>query len=249
MQPRLKDGRRIDLRDAQVAPDGVLWVSDGHAIYRLLDSGLTGRVLGEAPNALTFDKAAAVTIDRKGLIYAADGRTGALHVFAPDGRWLRVCVPDSGDVKSQLYAPNLTVSDSGDAYLGLDILGSRRFLHFAPDGKRVGIDESKLDEIAEKWFAQPGTSRRWVLGYQRVLLVDEKGAVVRTITRRRRFLARLSRGSRDSARRLNRDRILDRRIPSRKTRARREHLFAARRPNPLVQTASNRRVVSPSNRL
>ena len=30
---------------------------------------------------LTFDKAAAVTIDRKGLIYAADGRTGALHVF------------------------------------------------------------------------------------------------------------------------------------------------------------------------
>ena len=93
-------------------------------------------------------------------------------------------MPDSGDVKSQLYAPNLTVSDSGDAYLGLDILGSRRFLHFAPDGKRVGIDESKLDEIAEKWFAQPGTSRRWVLGYQRVLLVDEKGAVVRTITRR-----------------------------------------------------------------
>ena len=49
VRPRLKDGRTFQLFDAQVAPDGVLWVSDGHALYRLIESGTAHRVLGEAP--------------------------------------------------------------------------------------------------------------------------------------------------------------------------------------------------------
>ncbi len=49
VRPRLKDGRTFQLSDAQVAPDGVLWVSDGHALFRLVESGTAHRVLGEAP--------------------------------------------------------------------------------------------------------------------------------------------------------------------------------------------------------
>ena len=182
--PRLKDGRAINLSDAQVAPDGVLWVSDGHALYRLLDSGLTGRVLGEAPSERTLDKAAAVTVDKKGLIYAADGRTGAVHVFAPDGRWLRVCVPEPGDVKSQLYAPNLTVSDSGDTYLGLGRMGGDRFLHFALTVNASDSTNPSSMKSMRSGSRSPAHPAVGCSGDQTVFLVDEKGAVVRTITRR-----------------------------------------------------------------
>ncbi len=184
VKPRLKDGRTIDLRDAQVAPDGVLWVSDGHAIYRLLESGLVGRVLGEAPDPLRLDKATAVTVDGKGQIYAVVARTGAVHVFAADGRWLRVCVPDAGDVAQALYDPNVTVSDSGEIYLGMGDFTKSQILHFSPDGKRIAIETSKLNEITESRYAQPGSARVWVLGYEKVYLIDEKGAVIRTIKRR-----------------------------------------------------------------
>ena len=88
VKPRLKDGGTFRLSDAQVAPDGVLWVSDGHALYRLVESGTAHRVLGEPPDPRRFDEAAALTLDAKGQIYAVVARTGAVHVFRPDGRWL-----------------------------------------------------------------------------------------------------------------------------------------------------------------
>ena len=122
VRPRLKDGRTFRLSDAQVAPDGALWVSDGHALFRLGESGEVDRVLGEAPDPRRLDQAAGVTLDGKGRIYAVVGRTGAVHVFAPDGQWLRVCLPGTGDVPGELSLPHLTVSDSGDVYLGLDVL-------------------------------------------------------------------------------------------------------------------------------
>ena len=184
VRPRLKNGAAIHLSDAQVAPDGVLWVSDGHAVYRLIESGVAGRVLGEAPDPQRFDEVAAVTLDRKGNIYAVVRRTGAVHVFAPDGRWLRVCRPDAGDISGDGHASNLTVSDSGDVYLGLGMFEEHKYLHFAPDGKRIDIETSKLDEISEEWYAQPGTKGRWVLGYQKVYLIAGNGAVARTIMRR-----------------------------------------------------------------
>ena len=85
VRPRLKDGRTFRLSDAQVAPDGALWVSDGHALFRLGESGEVDRVLGEAPDPRRLDQAAAVTLDGKGRIYAVVGRTGAVHVFGRTG--------------------------------------------------------------------------------------------------------------------------------------------------------------------
>ena len=74
VKPRLKDGGTFRLSDAEVAPDGVLWVSDGHALYGLVESGTAHRVLGEALDPRRFDEAAALTLDGKGQIYAVVSR-------------------------------------------------------------------------------------------------------------------------------------------------------------------------------
>ena len=184
MRPRLKDGRTFRLSDTQVAPDGALWVCDGHALFRLLESGVVDRVLGEAPEPRKLDQVATVTLDGKGQIYAAVGRTGAVHVFGPDGRWLRVCVPATGDVPEELPMPHLTVANAGDVYLGLGSMGSSSYLHFSPEGKRIGIASLGLDDIHEDWYCQPGTDHRWVLGYEKVYLVDGAGKAIRTVARR-----------------------------------------------------------------
>jgi sugar lactone lactonase YvrE len=184
VQPKYADGRTFRLNDARVSPDGALWVSDGHTLLRLAGSGVVDRVLGEPPDPRRLAKPTAMTLDARGRIYAVEGRTGAVHVFAPDGRRLRVCLPAPGDVAEELRMPHLTASDAGDVYLGLADAGGPHYLHFGRDGKRLGIEELKLDAVSQDWYAQPGTGRRWVLGYEKVFLVDGAGAVLRTIARR-----------------------------------------------------------------
>ena len=125
-----------------------------------------------------------MTLDGEGRIYAVVGRTGAVHVFDPHGRWLRVCLPDTDDITGELGLPDLTVSDSGDVYLGLEAQGNSGFLHFSPDGHRVGIEVSRPAKICKEWYAQPGTDRRWLLGNDRFYLIDATGAAVRTIAHR-----------------------------------------------------------------
>jgi hypothetical protein len=178
------------MHDLGVSPDGWLWVCDGHALLRLSALGVVDRTLGEPYNARGFREAGGVTIDGKGRIYAVAPRSGDVHVFDPDGRWLRVCHPEPGDFREALSFAQMTVADAGDIYLAPS--GSESYLHFAPDGKRVGIENLGLDSIKEEWYAQHGTDRRWVLGYEKVFLVDAAGKVSRTIDRRpdRRWLER-----------------------------------------------------------
>ena len=87
-------------------------------------------------------------------------------------------------MSGELSSPHITVSGSGDVYLGLGVLGNDRVLRFSPDGKRIGTEALTLNDVSETWYAQPRTGRRWVVGYEKVYLIDGKGAVVRTITRR-----------------------------------------------------------------
>ncbi len=190
VDPRFPDGRTFRVGDLAVAPDGALWVSDGHALLRLSPEGVVDRVLGEPPDARWFREAEAVTIDGRGRIYAVASRSGDVHVFDPDGRWLRVCRPGPDDIREKLSLPHMTVSDAGDVYLGVAGHEGGSYLHFAPDGRRVGIEGLGLDSIQEDWYAQPGTDRRWVLGYEKVFLVDGAGKTIRTIDRRpdRRWL-------------------------------------------------------------
>jgi hypothetical protein len=182
VRPKFPDGREFHLAAARVAPDGSLWVSDWHALLRLAESGVVDRVLGERPDTGRLGDADAVTVDFKGQIYAVAGRTGAVHIFEPGGRWLRVCSPDPSDVPEELSTAHLTVAESGDVYLGVSRDG--RYLHFSPEGTRVGVESLELDEVTEKWYCQPGTGRRWVLGYEKVYLVDGAGKVLLTVARR-----------------------------------------------------------------
>ena len=148
VKPRLKEGRTIDLRDAQVAPDGVLWVSDGHTLYRL-ESGLVGRVLGEAPDSLRLDQAAAVTMDGKGRIYAVVGRTGAAHGFGPDGTWLHVCVPDASDVPDELREKVYLIDEKGAVFRTITRRADGLWLErpetaaTAPDGSNAVVSGGK----------------------------------------------------------------------------------------------------------
>jgi hypothetical protein len=184
VRPRHPDGREFRISVAQVAPDGSIWVSDGHALMRLAESGVVERVLGERPDPARLGDIAGVTVDGQGRIYAVAPRTGAVHVFGPDGQWLRVCSPSPSDVPEEISLPHVTVSNTGDVYLGLGLVGSSRYLHFSPQGACVGVESLGLDDVKQDWYFQPNSDLRWVLGYDRVILVDRAGKVVHTVTRR-----------------------------------------------------------------
>jgi hypothetical protein len=180
--PHFSGRQRFDIRgNVQAAPDGSLWTSDGHALLRLDAAGKVEHVVGPKPDAETLDRIASLTIDRKGSIYAADERAGAIHVFDRSGKPLHVCRPQMNDHDGELSLPSLTVADSGDVYIERNDLGTGpdEYLHYRPDGARAGIVSIKLDEVSQDWVAQPGGTNRWILGYRNVYLVDAAGSVLR----------------------------------------------------------------------
>jgi hypothetical protein len=183
--PTYADGRRFRLAiGARVAPDGRLWTSDGYALLRLNGSGTVAQILGEPPQVDRLDGAAAVSVDSKGRIYAVAGRTGTIHVFDADGRRLRALRPDPRDVPAELHEPEITVSDSGDVFMAVNNVDNRAHLHFAPDGRRIGVEALALESSTQPWLEQPGSTRRWVVCPEAVLLVDRSGKVNRTVARR-----------------------------------------------------------------
>lgn len=128
-----------------------------------------------------------MTVSAKGWIYAADERTGAVHVFDDRGKHLQVDRPDAKDYKGSLSMPSLTVSDHGDVYVtrhDYDADKGPDFIHYTPTGKRAGVESISLEEDGiQKWFAQPGSTNRWVLGYAGAYLIDAKGALLRKLDR------------------------------------------------------------------
>jgi sugar lactone lactonase YvrE len=180
--PHFSNLQRFDIRgNVQAAPDGSLWTSDGHALLQLDAAGKVEHVVGPKPDAASLDRIAALAVDRKGSIHAADERTGAIHVFDRNGKPLHVCRPQMNDHDGELSLPSLTVADSGDVYIERNDLGTGpdEYLHYRPDGARAGIVSIKLDEVSQDWVAQPGGTNRWILGYENVYLVDAAGSILR----------------------------------------------------------------------
>jgi hypothetical protein len=114
-------------------------------------------------------------------IYAADERTGAVHVFEPSGKRLLVCKPMPDDFSQALALPSLTVNDTGEVFLGDE--GPSGFVRFAADGTRRGMERRVLDSYFEDWLAQPGTGRTWVVGYEGVCLIEADRRIVRSVAR------------------------------------------------------------------
>jgi len=182
-RPKYADGRGFATRgDVQVSVDGRLWTSDGHALLRLDDAGVVDLVLGDIPQADRLGKIAGLTIDRRGLIYAVDSRTGSVHVFDFDGQPLHVCQTKSTDFSEEPFDPPITVTDDGHVYLGSETLGGSRqdrYLHFSPDGTRLGFIRLK----GQQCYVQPGTGNVLALDYDEAYLVDAAGDTIRTIRR------------------------------------------------------------------
>jgi hypothetical protein len=75
----------------RVAPDGRLWTSDRHRVYRLDDGGVVDLVLGPEPRDDELVAAGESRIDALGRAVVQDAVTRAVHVFAPDGTRLALC--------------------------------------------------------------------------------------------------------------------------------------------------------------
>ena len=190
--PKQADGRAYDSHDRiRMAPDGKLWASDRQSLVQLSDHGDVSRTLGSAVDEVKLGEVAGVTVDHNGRVYVADERTGAVHVFGPDGSKLHVCKPAKDDFKSALSLPHIAVADDGSVLLSLEKFnGAPRYLHFAPDGTRTGVKKLGFDSITEKWYPRPGSQNVLVIGYHSAAIYDGNGKAIRRIERQpdRRWL-------------------------------------------------------------
>ena len=177
-------GLAADLRSFRISAKGEIWATDRSAIVRVTKEGVVDRVLGARPTVDQLEAVAAVTTDARGNLYVADERSGAVHVFTPQGKRIRVCAPAPGDFIERLRRAQLTVTCDGDVYLVGSIQLDSKYVHFSPQGERIGLKGLGLDRVREEWIAQPTTPNIWVVGYQRVFLVDGQGKVQKTIERR-----------------------------------------------------------------
>lgn len=179
--PRYADGRRFEMwADIQSGPDGRLWSSIGDALLRMDDDGVVEHVLGRAPSIASLGAWAAITVASNGLIYVADEKTAAVHAFDRDGRRKLVAEPATSDYDEDLFAPTLTVSDDGEIFV---THSETTLVQYTASGERVGLVSVELDEVSQKWYSQPGSRNRWILGYEDVYLVDAGGNVLRRIQR------------------------------------------------------------------
>jgi hypothetical protein len=184
-EPKDADGQAIGTAHGmQAAPDGHLWISDGHSLQRLSKTGVVDRVLGEGPQPTRLGPIAGIISDPRGRMYAIDSRSGSIHIFDELGNLLHVCLAKPTDFKHEILTPALTVNDKGDVYLGLGRAGfpdeTRSYAHYSANGRRV--DDVVMPAGVCQF--QPGSGDLVALRYNDVRLVDPAGKVLRTIDRR-----------------------------------------------------------------
>ncbi|HEY2344327.1 MAG TPA: hypothetical protein VGH80_00440 [Xanthomonadaceae bacterium] len=175
--------------DVEFDSEGRMWAHDGHAFVRLDATGKVDRIVGEKFDPDRLGNIDTVAVDTAGRIYAVDSWTDSVHVFDDAGQRLRVDRPERSDYMTQVASPWVTVATSGDAYVtrhesdyGNDNGKQADFLHYSPLGQRVGIETVKTEAgSAARWLVQPDGQHRWVFDFDRILLVDAHGAVLRKI--------------------------------------------------------------------
>ena len=179
-EPRFQDGQKLEIRDVKLSPDDRVWTTDGKRLLRLGQDGTVDRALGAAPNDESPGRIGAIALGPQGTVYTAAGDGAAVQVHDRGGKLLRVLKPAPQDFSSSDPLHRLTVAGDGSAC----VAGWRGpYLRFRPDGSRVGTEKLGLDDVTETWHFVPGTSRRWVVGYEELWLVGEDGKVVREIRR------------------------------------------------------------------
>ncbi|HWQ92846.1 MAG TPA: hypothetical protein VN673_14310 [Clostridia bacterium] len=181
------DGRAIDpTYGVRVSPTGRVWACDGASLVRVTEEGVADLVLGSMPGSATLGRIACLTVDQNGKLYAADERSGEVHVFDQAGKRLRVCTPLNSDFAKKLIMGDIAVNQQGEVFLsgGNSFPEKATYVHFDPSGARVGAKTLGLDTVRERWYPLPANNRILAVAYQAAFIVGEDGNVQRKIQRR-----------------------------------------------------------------
>jgi hypothetical protein len=155
---RREDGGPEPGRAVCVDAAGTLWGTDGTQIYAFDSDGVARTRLGAPPDVDVLGEPQSVRVDTLGRIAVSDRRTHAVHLFDGAGRPSLVLRPEPSDFDTALHLLEPVVADSrGRTAIQLDSFKCR-YLVFAPDGRRVGVEDLGGQQVA---FV-PGGSDRWV---------------------------------------------------------------------------------------
>jgi len=174
-QPMRRDGTHdLDMdRLLRVAPDGRLWTSDRHELYRLDDAGVADLVLGPETRDDVLRSSERGTIDVLGRVLVQDAASGSVHVFNAEGGKLAVCrvlpserpgdVPPEG-LLSWKAGPFGGAADGSvwirtrEGQAIFDASGERRETRVAPKRLDDARDRTALEAIQTRpdgtWFEQ-----------------------------------------------------------------------------------------------
>src|SRR5207245_1157087 len=130
------------------------------SLVRVSDAGIADLVLS-IPGGAVLGRIACLSVDQKGQLYAADERSGEVHVFDQEGRRLRVCTPLNSDFAEQLTMADIAINEQGEVFLsaGDSFPKNATYVHFGSDGKRIGTKQLGLDNIKERWYPLPANNR------------------------------------------------------------------------------------------
>lgn len=187
--PTYDDGRAFRVvGNVQRSPDGNLWTSDGHALLQLTDKGEVDQIFGAKPAEGGLRKARYLTVGSDGRVYVVNERDGRIYVFDCDGNPITILKPDPKDFSVESPSDSISIAGDGEAYCqSRQYAGNRSrngYVHFDSNGDRLGYESCSFDTITEEWLFQPGTHKKWMLGYETIALADEDGAIVKTIKKR-----------------------------------------------------------------
>lgn len=185
--PAYSDGRTFRITGGvRAAPDGTLWTSDSHALLRLGPDGTVDNILGRGPDDGGLEEVRALAVDSRDRIHVVNGRSSAVHVFDREGTLLKTGLPLPTDFRTAGGIGSITVDGDGAVYYhtGVDLTGDPRYLKLSGNCERMGFETIGFDSITEQWLFQPGTTRRWVLGFESIGLFDAAGKLVKEILKR-----------------------------------------------------------------
>ncbi len=180
------DGRRFNSSEGvRRAPDGALWASDRDNLLRVSASGIVERALGRPLTAPGLEKPVAAAIGPGNRIYLVADRTYQVSVFDSNGLPVATCVPDPTDYPRLRNTPKLTVSGDGGVWLALNMDNDQPgYIHFAPDGTRLGRAPPRHARFFETWSWVLTADRRWITRAHDVALADAGNAILATVARR-----------------------------------------------------------------
>ena len=179
------DGYEFRGRAVHLSPQGKLWASDDERLMRLEETGraAAGAILGRIAEKIEFGfpESMSLTVDHSGRIYVIESRTHSIFVFNSEGDLLRILRPLPGDVSGTVSFRRLSVAESGDVYLSDGFDSPSLYLHFSPEGKRIGKVNLDPPEGFRNGYFHPCGENRWMPMFDTVALVSPSNQVLTTV--------------------------------------------------------------------